>query len=62
MTTPIYDKMWPKFTEVQKSAYGRGKTETLMKVLAMIGEQSKPTHQLKQLTKALEAELAKVKA
>lgn len=62
MKTPVFEAGWSKFTDVQKSAEYRGRVEAYQTVLDWIGKVEKPTVQLKQLAKLIDAELAKVKA
>lgn len=62
MKTPVFEAGWSKFTTVQKSAEYRGRVEAYRNVLELIGKVEKPTAQLKQLAKSIDAELAKVKA
>lgn len=62
MKTPVFEAGWSKFTDVQKSAEYRGRVEAYQTVLEWIGKVEKPTVQLKQLAKSIDAELAKVKA
>jgi hypothetical protein len=61
MKTPVFEAGWSKFTTVQKSAEYRGRVEAYQSVLDLIGKVEKPTAQLKQLAKSIDAELAKVK-
>jgi hypothetical protein len=61
MKTPVFEAGWSKFTNVQKSAEYRGRVEAYQSVLDLIGKVEKPTAQLKQLAKSIDAELAKVK-
>lgn len=62
MKTPVFEAGWSKFTSVQKSAEFRGRVEAYQTVLDWIGKVEKPTVQLKQLAKSIEAELVRVSA
>jgi hypothetical protein len=57
MKTPMFEAGWSKFTSVQKSAEYRGRVEAYQNVLEWISKVDKPTVQLKQLAKSIQAEL-----
>jgi hypothetical protein len=57
MKTPIFEAGWSKFTLVQKSAEYRGRVEAYKNILEWISKVDKPTVQLKQLAKSIQAEL-----
>jgi hypothetical protein len=57
MKTPVFEAGWSKFTTVQKSAEYRGRVEAYQNVLDWIRKVEKPTVQLKQLVKTIEAAL-----
>jgi len=57
MKTPVFEAGWSKFTTVQKSAEYRGRVEAYQNVLDWISKVEKPTVQLKQLVKTIEAAL-----
>jgi hypothetical protein len=57
MKTPVFETGWSKFTTVQKSAEYRGRVEAYQNVLEWISKVEKPTVQLKQLVKTIEAAL-----
>jgi hypothetical protein len=53
----MFEAGWSKFTSVQKSAEYRGRVEAYQNVLEWISKVDKPTVQLKQLAKSIQAEL-----